>query len=140
MAVIDYPPGLAKLALGEYPYLFPPPGFQQIERIGNYISTGPGTVILVDDIIISSSYEGWIRTLGLDAQDFTMQSFQMLSNNAPLRDYTYINTPVGAVDNPKQVFIYVPPNTRLSLRGTAAAAAMGFRWSIWGWFYQIGRD
>lgn len=135
-------PAVGAGELAKYPHLFPPPGFNPVDRNGSLspftnLTTAPQTL---ETILLNQLQEGWIRTIGLLCSDFTQAYFQVQVGGAPLRDYTHVIVPLGQPETPKETFIYIPPNTPLTLIavGNGSGAGVTLRWNLFGWFY--GRD
>jgi len=131
-ALIPGAPGGPSGSFEKYPHLFPPPGFIQVDRNGLLVSGGANGVL--ETILLTSGYHGWIRTIALESSDFTLSAFQILSGNSPMRDYTNITVNLGSTATPKPVFIELFPNVPLTLQYTSIGLA-SLRWNLWGWYY-----
>jgi hypothetical protein len=131
----------AEIGMGDiskYPHIFPPPGFEPIDRNGFFPTPGAGTYLLESISPIAPSYEGWVRLLALTSTDYSISYFTISNGGAPLKDYTLIQTMVGAPETPKPVFIRLKPNYTLEVRAVCTGV-VGLRWSIFGWYYEVAR-
>jgi len=134
-------PGAMLKGLEKYPHLFPPPGFIQVDRNGLLAPTdGSGIPQVLETILLTSGYSGWLRTVGLESGDWATSYMTLSVGGSPLRDYTKIMVPLGSPTTPKAVFIELVPNQPLTLTVTSTAL-VPVRWSLWGWYYpsQGGR-
>jgi len=127
--------------LSKYPHIIPPLGFSPIDRNGFLALPGAaGTDLVLETIpAISPGYGGWIRLIGLTSTDFPNSFFTIRMGGAPLRDYTRVGTNIGSTDTPRECFIELKPNYDLQLLVSYTAAAVGVRWTLFGWSYQVGR-
>ena len=127
--------------IARYPHLFPPPGFTPFVRTGGPITVPAvaGTTVL-DSIQITSNMEGWVRQIGLEAGDFSIISFRIQNDGAPLRDYTNISVPLGNVATPINVFIPISVNVPLQLLVISTGVApVPVRYVMTGWYYEAKR-
>ncbi|MDE1822336.1 MAG: hypothetical protein KGI98_15975 [Euryarchaeota archaeon] len=141
-------PGLAALPslsgeLSKYPHLFPPPGFNPVDRNGSLspyanLTTAPVTL---ETISLGPGQEGWIRTIGLLCSDFTKVFLQVKVGNVVLRDYAHIVVPLGQPETPKETFIRIPVNVPLTLVavGDGSGAGVTIRWNLFGWYYDVNQ-
>ena len=124
--------------LGKYPHLFPPPGFIQFDRNGLLTIPAVAGITTLETIQLTSGYEGWVRAIGLECGDWAIGNYAINIGNAPIRDYTRIEVPLGSPTTPKEVFIALQVNVPLTLTfNSTGAAPVPVRWSLWGWYYAI---
>lgn len=121
-------------ALAQYPHLFPPPGFINIDRNGLLAPVPIGGEQILETIQVTQGYTAWIRAIGLECTDWASGHYIIRVNSFPLRDYTNIVVPLGSPTTPKETFIKIGANDTLTL-GFTASGPLSARWSLWGWQY-----
>jgi len=121
----------------DYPWLYPPPGFIPVDRNRNLAlgAVPVNPVITLETIQLTTGYEGWLVSCGLQASDFSTCFFQFLNGGAPMRDYTRIEVPLGQPELPAPIFIKLEPNQPLVLTATVTGAPQALRWRLFGWYY-----
>lgn len=122
--------------LAGFPHIYPPPGFTPFTRNGLKTLPAVAGTTTLETIQINSTEEGWVRWIGLEAGDWNEVFMTIASSNAPLRDYTRINVPLGNCATPISIFIPIQMNYPLTLSATTTgAAAIPVRWLLCGWTY-----
>jgi len=127
------------MSLEKYPWLFPPPGFQPLNRAGLKTITGvAGDVVGLETIKLAIGYTGWVTRMGLESGDWNSVGFQFTVGGQPLRDFTLIQVPIGSPSTPENVYINIPPNVTVNLQVLllGPVAPTPVRWYLGGWFYQ----
>jgi len=118
-------------------WVVPPEGFATIDKNGFKVISLVGQELLAEVEPLACGYDGWITLLGLNCTKFSLTSFQIYQGGAPLRDYTYLNTNIGAPETPRQVYIRLLPNQDVKLFALSTALGAGVRWSMFGWKFPI---
>lgn len=123
-------------AVHQYPWVVPPPGFMPIDRGRAAVVAAAGDTRLERIESPGSNYEGWIVLAGVFASSYTGFYFQFRQSNAPLRDYTYINAPLGQADKMDPIYLQLKPNAPLDLVANyAGGGPIGVRYRLFGWWY-----
>jgi hypothetical protein len=136
-------PPLVMGSLNDFPWLYPPKGFYPLDRNGiasiQNVTLAPVTTVLETIDEIGSGAEGWIRLLALESSDFNNSYFSLYEDSQPMKNYVVLNAPIGSTSTPRQAFIPLKGGRKYTLRATLAASQpfLAFRWTLFGWYYQI---
>lgn len=123
----------------KFPWIIPPPGFITVDR-NNSLSLPAGLQeYQLENIEITTGYEGWLVAMGLQSSNFGVSFFTIKRALQPIRDYTRITVPLGQPETPATVFVKIEPNQPIALYATRTVAgpAVALRWRLFGWYYQV---
>lgn len=135
-------PRVSALGLRDYPHEFMPPGSDEIFQAGLQ-SVGAGQTYTFGSgqtIIIPNQKIGWLKEIAVQLSAFggnTGISWSLLVGGVPLRNYTNVPVPVGALGTPLRRNIKLPPlqPVQLQFKNTGGAAVTA-QWSLYGWYYS----
>lgn len=140
----------SSLGLADYPHIFMPRNATTFSRIGPPLglqvpvnSTFTLAVDLSNQILIPINQEGWITQLAVFLGTYgNGQTWSLTQSGAPMRDYTSIPFPLGALETPAKRHIRLPAGQTVAITFTNPAAAPGplsIGYSLYGWYYPARR-
>lgn len=135
-------PRVGALSLRDYPHEFMPPMSDEIFQADLHI-VGAGTTYTFNagqTIVIPNQKIGWLKEIAVQLSAFggaTGVSWSLLINGVPLRNYTNIPVPIGALGTPLRRSIKLPPlqPVQLQFKNTGGAPVTA-QWSLYGWYYS----
>lgn len=136
----------SSLGLRDFPHIFMPPGAIPFSRVGFKSGIAPaGTFNLLvgQQILIPVQQVGWLTQIAISLASYGEgQTWSLLQNGVPLRDYTNVPAPIGAPETPVTRHIQLFPQQPVSLSFfNGGAVNLSVAWSMYGWYYpqKVGR-
>jgi len=134
------------LGLGDFRHIFMPRNAIPFQRVGPPLgatvalgATFTAASDLSNQINIPSKCEGWIVQLGVLLGTYgNGQTWSITADGAPIRDYTSVPFPVGALETPVARAIKINAGQVISINFFNPGGAPGplsFGYSMYGWYY-----
>lgn len=121
----------------DYPWIWPPSGFEPLDLNGSVAVPGGTTVVAFNPYSIPLLQDGWLTLAGVELSGYPSGTFyQLLLDGKAIRNYEAISVPLGSPETPAVLYISLKPNQKFSLSITnGGAGILAARWRFYGWYY-----